>query len=242
MIAVIKYKIKDKNQELHIFQDSNPESPDDWENDEIFLVYKHKDFTINRDGFICKEIYNYLNYLESIEDKNKFNYKEVIEKWEYNKGVNYSEYHIFTVYAHIHGGVSLSLNHNGDRWDTSSTGFILIKKDLLKGSSKNEENLTEEEARTNYVENLIKTWNQYLSGEVYGFKVFEQVETYTITKENLDNISSENNFINKSELIAESTKNIELEEIDSCWGFYGSDYEHIFDHLSLKLEELEEIK
>ena len=36
-----------------ITEDENYDSPDDWRDDEIFLVYDHRDLSISRDGFLC---------------------------------------------------------------------------------------------------------------------------------------------------------------------------------------------
>jgi hypothetical protein len=58
-------------------------------------------------------------------------------------------------------------------------GFALIKR---------ESGTYTEKVALKAAEGLIEEWNQYLSGDVYGYKIFE-----------LD------------------------EEIDSCYGFYGSE-------------------
>lgn len=266
MTAVIKYKIKDKNQELHIFQDESPENPDDWHDDECFLVYKHRQFQVDRGGFDCREIFDYLNYPEKPKqekygwhNQDSFDdlpsgwqieggeeaFYEAIQEWESNKGTDFSEYHIFGVDAYIHSGIALSLagktNFPDRRWDVSTTGFVLVKKDLLKGSSIDEEDLTEEESITNYAEGLIKNWNTYLSGEVYGFKLFSIDNYWKISEHQLDSIANDN-IINTSDFTNTANLLEELNEIDSCWGFYGSEYEALFDYLDLKKEELEEIK
>lgn len=41
-IEVIKYR----GHEIEIFYDELCESPDDWGNDEVFLVYDHRDFRV----------------------------------------------------------------------------------------------------------------------------------------------------------------------------------------------------
>ena len=136
-IETIEYKGHD----INIFDDDVCESPDDWGNDERFLVYDHRDFTVKRDGFDPADIF------EVFQTKTL-----------------YDGFFIYPVYAYIHGGVSLSLGrgypHNC-RWDTSFKGFILIKKQ--KGTYNRETSARE------VAEALIKTWNIYLSGEVYGY-------------------------------------------------------------------------
>ena len=128
---------------IDIYPDEFNESPDDWGDDERFLVYDHRNFTITRDGFDPKEIFDH------IQKKQKAMYKG---------------YFIFTVYAYIHSGVSLSLGRDikpfTDRWDVSSSGFILIKK--AKGTYTREKSIKD-------AHSLLNLWNNYLSGNVWGF-------------------------------------------------------------------------
>lgn len=234
MKPIIEYKLKEKNQILKIYQDESPESSNDWENDDIFLVYKHRQFQVDREGFEPRKIFTYLQ-------------KE-------NDAFDFSEYYIFTVYAYIHSGISLSLAHNGDRFDTSSTGFILVSKkhehfdyELQRKSNEELKDKSDEEIAEYYAEGLIKTWNTYLEGNVYGFKLFELEKHWKISEIKLNEITSAIDIIGNN-LFKETAELLEEEnEIDSCWGFYEENsykdgYENIFDHLGLKIEELEEIQ
>jgi len=133
-----------KKYEYKIIQDEDYESPDDWRDEEIFLVYDHRDFCVERKGFYPLEINDWLQGDENYD---------------------FSEYFLFPVYAYIHSGIILSLNHNGDRWDTSMRGYVLVLKTLRN-------DLTEEIART-YAEGCLKNWNVYLSGEIYRYKIYE---------------------------------------------------------------------
>jgi len=177
-----KFKLRD-SYFLEIWQDENAESPNENGNEDTFLVYDHRSFTVNRDNFEPQEIHNYLTVVTDDKD-------EVTD---------YSNYWIFVVYAYIHSGVSLSLGNTefpyNCNWDTSSTGYILVKKDILQqGAGNVEKDLTQKEAHK-YAESLIKEWNTYLSGDIYGFTVVEEVK-------------------------CELCKHIEEESVDSCGGFY----------------------
>jgi hypothetical protein len=204
-----------KNYTITIESDDDAESPDSWDDEDIFLVYDHRQFAVSRTGFEPRDIWECICDIKEKE---------------------YEGYYVFTVYAYIHSGVSLSLGYNGDMWDTSSTGFILVKKDLLKGSSKNEEDLTKEEAEK-YAENLIKNWNKYLSEEVYWYKIEKIIEQYLITKEDLDDITSDNGFIQRAELISESEKYESYEEIDSCGNNYD-DEEAVLEKCKLIIDNI----
>lgn len=137
-------KINYKGQIIETFYDEEPLSPQDWYDDELFLIYDHRDFTVKVKGFDPEDIFQYFQ--------------------ENSKKVLYESYFVFPVYAYIHGGVSLSLGRDSYpftcKWDTSFRGYTLVKRQ--KG------NYTSEKAY-NLAKGLIKEWNQYLSGDVYGY-------------------------------------------------------------------------
>lgn len=145
-IDIIEHKgyniiIEHKGYNIEIFYDDMAETPNDWGNEDAFLVYDHRNFTVTRRYF------DPANIFEVFQTKNI-----------------YDGYFIYPVYAYIHGDVSLSLGRQypfNCRWDTSFKGFALVKKQ--KGTYNRETSAREA------AEGLIKTWNIYLSGEVYGY-------------------------------------------------------------------------
>ena len=132
-----------KNYSYLIKQDSFAENPD-IDLDDLFLVYDHRDFCVERKEFYPPEINDYLNG---------------------DTDYDFSNFWIFPVYAYIHSEVSLSLSHNGDRWDTSMRGYVLVNKNI-------KEDFNEELAK-NYADDLIKEWNMYLSGDVYDLRIYK---------------------------------------------------------------------
>jgi hypothetical protein len=99
--------IQYKKHIINIIQDEDYNiTSDDGDND-LFLLYYHRDFYITRKGF---------SEPKTMED---------IKAWRKN-------YHLFTVYAYIHTGVALSLSNEvypfDDQWDVSNCGFVMIKK------------------------------------------------------------------------------------------------------------------
>jgi len=150
---------------IKIFPDESAESPNEWGDEERFLVFDHRDFYVQRDGFDPKDIF---------EDGEKV------------KG-----YHVFRCYAYIHSGVALSVGSHSfpdARWDVSFKGFWLIKRE--KGTWTRAQAL---KAATD----LCDTWNQYLSGDVYGYEISKVLS------------------------VDEDGNPDELEELDSVWGYYG---------------------
>lgn len=83
------------------------------------------------------------------------------------------KYHVFGLEAYIHSGVCLALSHEGNfpdrQWDVSQLGCVFVARTETKYRSK---------ART-MAKGLIETWNDYLSGNVYGY-VIEDAQGNTI--------------------------------------------------------------
>jgi hypothetical protein len=176
-----------KGCKIKIVQCECTDSPDDWGNEDLFLVYDHRQFTVRREGFEPIDIY-----------ESESAYEE--EHW------------VFPVYAYIHSNVALSLNRNNypfnDVWDVSSTGYILASKKEFET----------EEIAVKAAESLVKTWNQYLSGEVYGYIIEKPKTTYSISKEEFDKLDP---YLLCRDIIEEFDTEDEWEQLDSCWGYYG---------------------
>ena len=73
--------------------------------------------------------------------------------------------HQYPLYAYIHSGVHLSLGDPQDMWDSGQVGYVCITKD--------ESDIPKPEE---YAQGMVKEWNQYLSGDCWGFEI-EHVET-----------------------------------------------------------------
>jgi hypothetical protein len=72
------------------------------------------------------------------------------------------KYHVFPLSAYIHSGVRLYLGtHKVCQWDSCQVGLVFASKSEWKTKVK----------ALKVVEGLIETWNDYLSGQVYGFIV-----------------------------------------------------------------------
>ena len=140
-----KYKID-------IEQNEDAQSPDEWGNDDAFVVYDHSYFYVKREGFDPTEIFDHTNN---------------------NGKMFYDGYHVFPLYAYIHGGVALSVgDHNfpDARWDVSMKGFVLVKK--TKGWT------WRKDKAFKVAESITEEWNQYLRGDVYGYKVTSEDDEF----------------------------------------------------------------
>lgn len=155
--------LQNEHYKLEIHYDEDPISPDYWEDDHRFIVYDHRSFTVQKQGFDPAKIH----------------------QWDNGRGT-YKGYFVFPVYAYIHSGVALSLGRDSYpftcQWDVSFKGFALVKRE--KGTYSREAALPK-------AQGVVDMWNEYLSGEYYGYKFFGKDEGG------------------------------DWEEQDSCWGFAG---------------------
>jgi len=139
--------IKYKNHNINIFHDEDAQSPKDWGDKNLFLIAYHREFDVRNDDIITHD--------------------ELSEWFEGNKIKQQKTYHIFPLTAYIHSGVSLSLCNTkwpfNDQWDSCTIGAVLASKKEFE---------TKNKARQASL-NLIEEWNQYISGEVFGYVIDE---------------------------------------------------------------------
>lgn len=92
----------------------------------------------------------------------------------------------FPLYAYIHSGVVLSLGSFRCPWDSGLIGRVFVQRSEVPDARK-------------AAEAIVEQWNQYLSGDVWGYEVV-RIETCNLGHDHED-------------------------VVDSCWGYYGdSDY------------------
>ena len=136
-------KLNYRGYDIEVCYDSDPSSPDEWKNEDCFIVYDHRNFTIKRDGFNVHDIYEHL----------KEGYK------------TYDGYWVIPLFAYIHSLVSLSVSKeaflSGCRWDTSFAGFVLVKR------QKNWSYKFDQAFKI--AKCITEEWNIYLSGDIYGY-------------------------------------------------------------------------
>lgn len=69
-----------------------------------------------------------------------------------------------------HSGISMSVGSPTCRWDGSRVGWIYMTKDTME-----KEGWTKEQA-TKYLEGEVETYDQYLTGDVWGWRVIDSDE------------------------------------------------------------------
>lgn len=223
-------KTKKGYEARYLVQDQDSESPENWKDDNLFLVGYHREFTVNRgqrelvtifkkedfkkdngyNGRVYEDGYGWKNYAEA---KKAGLINKEVRRGKYTAGIGQElaqciinngkyedgsineeakeyikKYHIFGLEAYIHSGVILALRNEGNfcdrQWDVSQLGICFASKKEWK---------TRNKARKAIL-SLIKKWNYYLSGQVYGV------------------------------VRAEYNKNKVLTGSDERWGYYGYEY------------------
>jgi hypothetical protein len=122
---------------------------------------------------------------------------------------------ILPLYLYDHSGITMATTPFSCRWDSGQVGFIYITKaKLRKEHGVKRLNLELIEKAIASLESEVKTYNQYLTGDIYGFSVVERVTC--------DEDHEHEN------------------EIDACWGFYGSDPKTngMMDHIDDEIDEV----
>uniref|UniRef100_A0A6M3JGW1 Uncharacterized protein n=1 Tax=viral metagenome TaxID=1070528 RepID=A0A6M3JGW1_9ZZZZ len=153
-------------------------------------IYKTEDFKENNgyDGRVYEDRYGWKSYEEA--KKEGLLDKQTTKQGNYVVGIsknlaraivnggkdedgeiNYDakeyikKYHIFGLEAYIHSGVVLALSYEGNfcdrQWDVSQLGLVFVSK---------KEARTKKSAKELAL-GLIREWNDYLSGSVYGYVI-----------------------------------------------------------------------
>ena len=118
---------------------------------------------------------------------------------------------ILPLYLYDHSGITMNTTGFSCRWDSGQVGFIIVSRETLR-KEYGVKRITKKviEKATKVLLGEVETYDQYLTGDVYGYKLFNIV---------------------KCDLGHEHK-----EEIDSCWGFYGDNFDEngLFDHVGEK--------
>jgi hypothetical protein len=148
---------------------------------------------------------NIIDYIEGLDPEYLYD-EDKLEEFINNKEGAV----VIKLFLHDHSGITMHMYQASCRWDSSMVGYIYVSKERIieEYGDASEESI--EKAR-GVLESEVRTYAQYLEGDIYGFKVMK-VTTCDLGHDH-------------------------EEELDSCWGFYGDDpakngmMEHIDDEL-----------
>ena len=161
------------------YQDESPESPRCWDNLGTMVCF-HKRYDLGD-----KHNYKHGDY-ESWDEMEK----DIIKNE--NVGV------ILPLYLYDHSGITMNTTGFSCDWDSGKVGFIFISKEkMLQEYGGKIVTQKLKDRVSGYLKGEVETYDQYLTGDVYGYRVFK-VETCELGCDH-------------------------EEELDSCWGFYGEE-------------------
>jgi hypothetical protein len=195
MEAVKEFKTKDKV--LKIFIDESPESPRTaWDNLGTMVCF-HRRYDLGDKHNYSSSDYDSWDEVE----------KAIIKQEDVAV--------ILPLYLYDHSGITMNTTGFSCGWDSGQVGFIYVSRETLRKeySVKRISNKIVEKA-TKLLLGEVETYDQFLKGDVYGFKVFN-VETCDKGCEH-------------------------EEEIDSCWGFFGDNFieNGLIEHVDKEFAEL----
>jgi hypothetical protein len=164
---------------IMIFQDESPDSPRNWDNLGTMVCF-HRSYNLGD-----KHDYNHNDYSGWEEMRN------AIEK-------NEDALIILPLYLYDHSGITISTSPFSCRWDSGQIGFIYVSKKKVR-EEYSVKRITKKvtERVMKLLEGEVETYDQYLTGDVYGYEVYN---------------------VEKCDHGHEHEK-----ELDSCWGFYGEE-------------------
>lgn len=201
------FKMKDlegNEYTLTIEQDEFAEDPRKWDN-LCTMVCWHRNYNLG-DKHNFNDAWDFLQDL--CEELLGIDCEDINEKEMLQKLRDSGKILIKPINLYDHSGITVSTSNGypyNDRWDSGCVGFIYVTKETI---FKECGNITEEnwKARADkYLESEMDTYDQYVRGEVYGFRLTQKV-------------IKQDKCPHCGEVIREYE---DEEEIDSCCGFYG---------------------
>lgn len=163
-----------KKFELEIEQDNDPMNPrTEWDNLGTMVCF-HKRYDLGDKTDYKSSHYNGWNELK----------ESIIE--------NEGEITILPLYLYDHSGITISTSPFGCNFDSGQIGFIFVSKYKVIKEGIDETKVEE------YLKGEVKTYDQYLTGDVYRYCLYE-IETCSLGCEH---------------------KNL----IESCGGYYGEEH------------------
>jgi hypothetical protein len=164
---------------IEVIQDESPESPREWDNLGTMICFHGRYDLGDKHDYQSGD---YSGWDEQRKD---------IEKKE-NACV------ILPLYLYDHSGITMKTSPFGCNWDSGQVGWIVVSKEQVR-KEYNVKRINKEliEKVTKVLEGEVETYDQYLTGDVYGYRISKVTEC---------------DFGHEHK-----------EEVDSCWGFYGEE-------------------
>lgn len=122
---------------------------------------------------------------------------------------------VLPMYMYDHSGITVNTKGFSCPWDSGRIGFIYVSREkLMKEYSVKKISASLKKKVTEYLEGEVKTYDQWLTGDVYGFKIYKEAK-------------------------CDKCGHVGEEKEDSCYGFYGRNIKEngMLDHFDKELKE-----
>jgi hypothetical protein len=206
---------------VRIKHDDYPDSPREWDNLGTMVGW-HSRRNIGDEQPQCSPD-------EWVLDLVELDRRELEENWAHMKGINWiglsseelkekemecarwihqrvqreldQRFIMLPLYAYEHGGITFSTGPFSDPWASGQIGYIYVSKAKVREEYGWKVITAKRHAQIReYLDNEVKVYDQWVRGDVYGYELVEVWQCGCCE--------------GKSEEIT-----------DSCWGFYGSDWD-----------------
>ena len=142
-------------------------------NDEDPINPRDNSWNENLDLMIC------FSKRYQLGDKHSYNadYFNSMDELEVQIVKDHNPIVIKRLYLYDHSGITISTTPFNDQWDSGCVGFVLMSREqALKGwsLSKFTNNRYLKDRVEKYIEATVLEYDQYLRGDVYGYKVLDQ--------------------------------------------------------------------
>ena len=166
----MSYVIKEAilgNERVRIVQDEDVETPRNWSNlSKMIFTGSYKHLGDKHEVDFDEEFDSRQDFIERGEEIVRKHFKDVAV--------------CYAVHMYKHSGESISIDYSGQytcRWDSGTIGFAIVTKEDIR-KEYNIKRVTQKyiDKCENIVRGEIKTLDQYISGEVYGYVVEDKDE------------------------------------------------------------------
>lgn len=148
--------IEHNGKTIEIYQDTDPINPRENDNADIMICFHNR---------------------YDLGDKHKYNSND-FSGWDALKQQivkDYAPVAIKPLYLYDHSGITISTNPFNCRWDSGQIGFVLISRETaLKENFSKRLTKKIKNWANRYIDASVKEYDQYLTGDVYGYIVKDE--------------------------------------------------------------------
>lgn len=224
------YKAEDDKAVLSVFRDDySCDNPRDWDNLGTMVCWHRRYSLGDKHNFDSPEDFFFSLAEDIVGDTDK------VERvsWERIKDLVMKNVIMLPLYLYDHSGITMSTSSFSCPWDSGQVGWIYVTKEKLReeyGVKFITKNIREKALKA--LEDEVKEYDCYLTGEVYGFRLEKKVYRQPC-EPGVDCCE------------CDSCPEYELEEVASVYGFYGTDWkinglnDHIPNEYKYLVDKLE---